>query len=209
MASWDVSRHPEWDLMYAAGLTSSEIAEACHSHHSTVREHLRTRETYEPGTRAKHQAALSARPGHWASSTWHDRFAEARIYLSDYACLPEPSSTGTAKSLYGWISEQRRELKRGTLSTEKAAALAVLGDWTELPHQKAKDDHWRLRLDQLSEFTGAHDRMPRWAHHDSEHERILGVWLHAQTQGRGERKLAQWRLQALDAAFPHGWHSRM
>lgn len=61
MAGWEVSRHPEWDMMYAAGLTVREIADRCHQNVATIHAHFQSRERYEPGTRAKHEAALEAR----------------------------------------------------------------------------------------------------------------------------------------------------
>lgn len=61
MAGWEVSRHPEWDMMYAAGLTAREIADRCHQNVATIHAHFQSRERYEPGTRATHEAALAAR----------------------------------------------------------------------------------------------------------------------------------------------------
>lgn len=61
MVGWDVSRHPEWDMMYAAGLTVREIADRCHQNCSTIHLHFRVREKYEPGFHARHEAALKAR----------------------------------------------------------------------------------------------------------------------------------------------------
>lgn len=41
MTDWDVSRHPKWGQMYAAGVTVSEIADWCHVNLATVHLHLR------------------------------------------------------------------------------------------------------------------------------------------------------------------------
>ena len=61
LAGWEVSGHPEWEMMYAAGLTVREIADRCRQKRNTVHLHLHVREQYQPGLRATHEAALAAR----------------------------------------------------------------------------------------------------------------------------------------------------
>lgn len=41
MVGWDVSRHPEWDMMFTAGLTAREIADRCKQNIATVHLHLK------------------------------------------------------------------------------------------------------------------------------------------------------------------------
>lgn len=56
-----MSRHPEWDMMYAAGLTVREIADHCHCNVATIHLHLQVREKYTPGLHTTHAAALARR----------------------------------------------------------------------------------------------------------------------------------------------------
>lgn len=62
---WETSRHPEWEIMYGAGLTVREIAERVGHARSTVHRHLQVREFYIPGLRATHEEALAKRPPGW------------------------------------------------------------------------------------------------------------------------------------------------
>lgn len=105
---------------------------------------------------------------------------------------------------------QRRANNHGTLPLPKIVLMESLPEWNASPrqHQRQLYARWCLRLSQLQDFVAATGQIPRWKRHASEHERILGVWLHTQTQARSEGSLPQWRQRALDTALP-GWHSTM
>ena len=108
MAGWDVSRHPEWDLMYEAGLTVREIADRCNQKHNTVHRHLQVREQYQPGLRASHDAAFAARDPGSPTTGWRRRLKEAQDFLAAHSRLPHHDGDPAEKSLHTWISEQQR-----------------------------------------------------------------------------------------------------
>lgn len=65
VVGWETSRHPEWEIMYAAGLTVREIADRVGWARSTVQRHLQVRESHIPGLRATHTVARAKRPPGW------------------------------------------------------------------------------------------------------------------------------------------------
>lgn len=208
MAGWDVSRHPEWDMMYSAGLTAGEIARIVGAARTTVQQHMAMRERYEPGTLARHHEAKTQRVYPWASTAWMARLAETAAFVSRHGRFPYASGDTAETALAAWLRVQRQAHHRGDLAQEKVAALDDVGDWTVPAGQAAKDARWRDQLYDLQVWMATHGRAPRYVRHGSEAEHGLGVWLHSQTQNRAEKTLAPWRITALDTAFPSGWHSR-
>lgn len=206
MASWDVSRHPEWDAMYAAGLTVREIAEWCHANVATVHLHLRVREKYSPGVHEIHAAALARRDPNRPSTSWRKRLAEVLDFQEAHHRLPDSRAEDAEASLARWVALQRNAYRQGRMSAVKVILLDDLRGWElDAPRQR-RDDHWRKMLEAVSAFVASTGRMPRYKTYDSEDERLLGMWLHRQHQGHSEGSLKQWRLTALDDALP-GWHS--
>lgn len=206
MVRWEVSRHPEWDMMYAAGLSAGEISRAVRAPRSTMQQHMVMREIYEPGTRGRHLAAVAARARPLASLHWLGRLEEAREFVAEHGRFPTATDTA-ARPLAAWLQAQRKARTAGGLTAEKLGALDSLGPWKTMAGQAAKDAHWRDRLHDLQIGVATHGRCPRYRRHTDEAEHTLGVWLHIQTQHRANETLPPWRLTALDTAFPHGWHS--
>lgn len=207
MTSWVVSRHPEWDLMYAAGLTVREISEHCHHGVATIHAHFKARERYEPGTRERHEAALAARSADRPTVRWQARLDEALEFLADNGRFPRFSANHAEASLCAWLSSQRRAYQIGELSAVKIRLLDQLGAWRVHEHQEHLDAMWTARLEELVNFVREYDAMPRYKRPTSEVERVLGVWLHGQHQRRAEGRLRPEREAALDAVVP-GWHSK-
>lgn len=207
MTAWEISRHPEWDMMYAAGLTVREISEQCHRGVATIHAHFQARERYEPGTRARHEAALAARELDLPTPQWRARLDEAVEFLADNGRLPKASGSEAEISLHGWVARQRRSYWRGQMSRAKVFLLERLGGWKIDSHQESLDRQWEDKLAQLETYVNQHGQMPRYRTFASEDERSLGVWLHKQHQRRAEGKIAGWRHVALDEAVP-GWRSR-
>lgn len=207
MPGWEVSRHPEWDLMYAAGLTVSEIAEHCHKHDNTVRQHLAVRERHTPGVRAEHDVAIRERAPGWPTTSWRRRLAEAQAFTDTHGRLPGSRGDDAERSLYKWLSAQRKDLRDGALSTTKAVLLDTISEWHTPTHQSVRDSRWNARLAQLVTYIAEAEQMPRWRHHTTDLEHTLGVWLHVQHQARAEGRLLPQRESELDAATPD-WHSR-
>ena len=73
VVGWETSRHPEWEIMYAAGLTVREIADRVGWARSTVQRHLQVRESHIPGLRAIHEAARAKRPPGWQRHSQQER----------------------------------------------------------------------------------------------------------------------------------------
>lgn len=202
MAGWEVSRHPEWDMMYVAGLTAREIADRCHQNIATVHRHLRMREKYEPGFHAKHQAALASRDPDRPSTRWRQRLYEALDFQATHQRLPDRSEDPREQSLHEWILDQRNAYRQGQMSVAKIVLLEDLQDWAVDTQRMMLDEHWRNQLARLTDFVASTGRFPRYKEYSSEQERVLGVWLHTQHQRRAEDRLLPWRKAAMDAAFP-------
>jgi IS30 family transposase len=77
VVGWETSRHPEWEIMYAAGLTVREISNRVGWARSTVHRHLQVREGHIPGLRATHEAALATRPSGW------QRYSKQELQAAD------------------------------------------------------------------------------------------------------------------------------
>lgn len=206
MAGGKVSRHPEWDMMYAAGLTVREISDRCRQNVATVSLHLRVREKYSPGLRATHEAALAARGPDRPSTLWRKRLAEALAFQETYQRLPRTDGDGAERSLALWVADQRLSYMKGRMSVPKIVLLDDLLDWHIDVHQQVLDQKWRHQLAAVKEFVDATGRWPRYRKFESEHERVLGVWLHNQHQRRAENTIQPWRLKALNETLP-SWHS--
>lgn len=207
MTGWDVSRHPEWDMMYAAGLTVREIAHWCHANVATVHLHLRVREKYAPGLHATHTAALADRDPDRPSTRWRQRLNDVLAFQETHQRLPSSTAEAAEGSLGQWVALQRNAYQQGGMSAAKVVLLDQLDGWTVDAPQQRRDEHWRTMLDALSIFVASTGQMPRYKTYATEHEHTLGVWLHTQHQRRAEGTLQAWRLEALNAASP-SWHSR-
>lgn len=201
-----MSRHPEWDMMYTAGLTVKEIANRCHQNKATVALHLRVREKYSPGLRATHEAALAARDPDRPKTQWRNRLNEALEFQDTHQRLPRSDGDETERSLARWIAGQRNVYLKGHMSVAKIILLDPLNGWHINTHRKDLDEKWSSQLSALKDFVDSTGRLPRYRKYETEHERILGVWLHNQHQRRSENTLQPWRLAALNDTLP-SWHS--
>jgi len=206
MTSWNISRHPEWDQLLLAGITAREIAELCHRGPATIHYHLRRREHYEPGFRAKHEAAVATRNNNRPSSTWRRQATELATFHAEHKRLPRSTGDRAERSLHHWLTIQRKELQSGQLPAAKILLLQDVPDWHIDPRQRELDERWSERFEALRQFVAESGHFPRYRTYTSEKERSLGVWLHNQHQRRAEGKLAAWRHDALDHEFA-GWRS--
>ena len=208
MVGWDVSRHPEWDMMYKAGLTVREIADRCHQNVATVHLHLQVREKYQPGLRAAHESALNDRDPDRPSTKWRKCLEEVIHFQADHGRPPRNEGGSQEQRMSRWIAAQRRAFNQGKMSKAKEVLLDSLSDWLLDTHQQELDERWRVKLLDLQDFVSEFGTMPRYKNFASEREHTLGVWLHNQHQRRAEQKLDEWRLEAINVAIP-GWTSRM
>ena len=207
MTGWDISRHPEWDMMYAAGLTVREIADRCHANVATVHMHLRVREKYAPGLHATHAAALAERDPDRPSTRWRQRLTEVLAFQETYHRLPSNTAEGVECLLAQWVALQRNAYRKGGMSAAKMVLLDQLDGWKVDVQQQRRDEHWRNMLNAVAAFVSSTGQMPRYKTYASEHEHRLGVWLHRQHQARTENTLLSWRQAALDELVP-AWRSR-
>ncbi|WP_404289221.1 helicase associated domain-containing protein [Glutamicibacter arilaitensis] len=189
-------------MMYSAGLTVREIIDRCHENVATIHAHLRVREKYSPGLRAKHEAALEARDPNRPTIKWRKRLKEALAFQAAQDRAPRSDGDATEQSLHQWIADQRRAYMKGQLSVAKIILLEDLTSWHVDTHQRSLDDKWRSTLSALSDFVANTGELPRYKNHFAEPEPVLGAWLHGQHQKRAEGTILPWRLEALDAALP-------
>ena len=204
MAGWELSRRPEWDMMHAAGLTAREIADRCHQNFATIHAHFQTRERYEPGIRAKHEAALAARGANRPTTQWRKKLAEVLEFQKTHDRHPHhEGDEESERRLHRWRLEQRRAYGNRLMPAPKIAFLEDLVGWNNDAHQQELDDAWRTRLVSLNEFAASNRRTPRYQNHSSEADRVLGIWPHIQHQERAEGTMMPWRLKMMDAAFLH------
>lgn len=207
MVGWDVSRHPEWDMMFTAGLTAREIADRCKQNIATVHLHLKNREKYDHNFFAKHTAALEDRGPHRITTQWRRRVKEAQEFHAAHGRLPRSTGKPAERSLAEWIGEQRRLFEREELPQAKIVLLEPLPDWHINARTREHEMRWRNKLALFVDFVAAEQRMPRYRTYATEEEHVLGVWLHNQHQRRTENQLELWKLEALQEVAPD-WRSR-
>lgn len=206
MAGWEISRHPEWDLMYIAGLTAREISDLCGWSLSTVHFHLRQREKYQPGIQSKHVVALIARHPDRPRPRWRKQMTLIKEFTATSGRLPEASAEPDERRLHTWLVSQRRSYRGGEMSPGKKYLLDSLGDWQSTTRKEVLERHWLERLQMVADFYSQTGRFPRYRSYTTELEHTLGVWLHIQHQSRSQKKLSIDRHQKIDAALP-GWKS--
>lgn len=204
MVGWEISRHPEWDMMYEAGLTAREISDLCHQVPATVYLHVRKREQYEPGYQARHEKALKSREPNRPSTKWRARATEAVEFHATHNRLPSIAGDQEEGSLYRWMAVQRRAYAKGELPESKVVLLSQLPGWNVRILQRELDLRWLMSLGDLRNFVADHGFLPRYKTFKTESEHSLGVWLHNQHQLRTKGKLSDWRLKELNRAVP-GW----
>lgn len=207
MVGWEVSRHPEWDMMFTAGLTAREIADRCKQNIATVHLHLKNREKYDSEFYAKHVEALEARGPHRVTTKWRNRMKEAQDFYASHGRLPLRTGGLIERSLAEWIAQQRRYFERNELPPAKLVLLESIPEWKINPHIQEIGIRWRKNLELLIDFVASEHSMPRYRTFATPEEHKLGVWLHNQHQRRTENRLERWKLEALNEEVP-GWRSR-
>ncbi len=207
MVGWDVSRHPEWDMMYAAGLTVREISTWCHQTYSTVHLHLQVREKYSPGLRARHEAALADRGPSIPSTKWRNRLTAVVDFYQAHGRMPAANDELVEQSMHLWLCSQRCAFERGDMPLSKKVLLEASPGWDQNSHQQQLDQLWNSHLQAFLDFVDTRGQMPRYRNYSSEFEHQLGVWMHNQHQRRSQGNLVAWRLEALNAAAPD-WRSQ-
>lgn len=206
MTGWKESRHPEWDLMYSAGLTAREIADLCAHSISTVHFHLRKREQYEPGFQSKHLEALRLRHPDRPSTQWRNQLNMMKEFTEKNGRLPISKAGPDEARLHSWLVNQQRSSARGEMSPGKIFLLDSVFEWRTTPRQDVLARHWLERLHMVADYFSQAGHFPRYRNYTTELEHTLGVWLHVQHQNRSQKKLPEERLTKLNETLP-GWRS--
>lgn len=198
------SAHPEWDLMYRKGLTVRQIADLCGAVGATVASHLRVSKKLDPGIYHDH---VLNRPGQKPGRIWLQRFSELKSFQQKYRKFPSKKSDDPeVVRLARWLTDQRAKLKAGTLSPAKRERLTEIAGWATSQRPSVDEERWQLRLQELQVFFHREGRWPRHRNSQSEHERMLGVWLHSRRQEASRGRLKGSSLKALNDAVP-GWNT--
>lgn len=207
MASWNISRHPEWDQMYLAGLTAREIAEYCHVNLATVHLHLKKRAKYQPDFRVLHENALALRHPDRPTFHWKSRLGQVKKFIVNNKRYPCSSGESLERTLFLWLARQRRSYKSGEMSPGKTYLLSQLPDWESFISEDYLEEKWQSSLNELAEYVHRFNALPRYHNYSSAVEHHLGVWLHNQHQKRSKGLLPKNRMAALEIIYP-GWRSR-
>ena len=109
--------------MYAAGLTAREIADRCRQNVATIHAHFQSRERYEPGTRATHEAALAARGVDRPTVSWRKLLVEVLEFQKSHGRLPSYDGDDTERRLHRWVLKQRRAYRNNSMSIPKTVLL--------------------------------------------------------------------------------------
>ncbi|MBW4094572.1 MAG: hypothetical protein HIU81_03855 [Acidobacteria bacterium] len=203
------SRHPEWDLMFASGITRSKIAELCHAKRATVFAHFKARIEKDPEVLAVHEAnrrqGLDRRPTHGEQ----ERLAELAAFVARESRFPATSGDHPVAELRlgQWVSRQRSLAKAGQLPHSLRAALDELGRWDLSVRATQDEQRWHQQLQALVTFHRETARWPAYKSSAPEPEHGLGMWLHMQRQRNNHAKLPAAQQDLLDESLP-GWRGR-
>ncbi|WP_442545234.1 helicase associated domain-containing protein [Arthrobacter sp. KN11-1C] len=191
----------EWVLMYRLGLNRKRVADFVGAEPASVGYHLVIGRRRDPELEAVHLAAASNEPG--LSPLSLARMDEIIAWIEANGRLPrERSEDKEERSMARWLSDRRREAAQGRLHPAYGEGVArVLGcGWN--PRTAAEEARWHLRLAQLVDFREQGNDWPRHKKCDSEPERTLGVWMHAQRQKHRRGELEAEKVKLLDTAIP-------
>ncbi|MDJ0356644.1 helicase associated domain-containing protein [Paenarthrobacter sp. PH39-S1] len=199
------SSHPEWDLMYRAGLPFGRIAALCHAPASTVHRHLQHRIVIDPGLNEDYQANKTTDSRPLPGKAWLQRVEELRKHIAVAGRAPVHSgATREEQNLASWLSQQRARERHGRLHPSHLEVLDAVGEWRSTPREIADAQRWFTRLGQLKEFVATERPWPRYKGFSSEDERVLGVWLHGQRQKNHRNQLTDDQIRFLNSTVP-GW----
>ncbi|WP_461163598.1 helicase associated domain-containing protein [Arthrobacter sp. R4-81] len=201
------SLHPEWDLMYRQGLTVKQIAELCGVVRGTVDRHIHIQKQRDPSLRTAHDRNLPASKTHPIGKVWQANLEGVKEFRDKHGRYPTSKNPDhVARRLARWLTDQRARLKAGTLSQAKQDLMAGLPDWAANQRPRIDAERWEQRLGQLRTFRVENQRWPRHRASASEHERVLGVWLHSRRQEAIRDAMPKDQRTALDREIP-GWNT--
>lgn len=197
------SLHPEWDLMYRKGLSVSKIASLCGAVKGTVDRHIRLRKQADSSLQEDHE---NNRPAPKPRPSWYVTLEAVAFFHAQHGVYPTPSADPEVDRLARWLTAQRAALRAQALTQAKHEALRVLPQWSEPQRPRLDAERWDRRLMELQMFKETHGRWPQWKRPGDEHERLLGVWLHARRQEASSLGLSNEHKIRLDRDVP-GWNT--
>ena len=148
---------------------------------------------------AERTAALEALGVIWQpqQQNWVEALEHAAAYHAAHGNLdiPENHVTSNGFRLGTWLSQRRRENRRGTLAADKAAALEQLG----VTWDSAFDVAWQRGLHKLTRYLAiqGHAHVPV-SYTDPDDGYRLGTWLASQRHAHRRGSLSQQRVTALE-----------
>lgn len=204
---WEASRHPEWDLMYRKGLSVSQISKLCGAGSETVGRYLRGELKKFPDMQAEHEACRPQTKVTQLRSSWLANIKELSAVFEAESRYPTSSDPDPQRRRLGhWLSVQRCAHRDGRLTQAKLDALSELPKWKQNQRLDLAQKRWQQRLEELQAFVVERGRWPSLRKAESEAERGLGVWLHAQRQKESRAALSETKSESLEASIP-GWYT--
>jgi hypothetical protein len=192
--------------MYRCGFSRKVIAELTGAPPSTVGYHLSAARNADPALKTAHDAAAGKSTAEEAHKGLQ-RVRQVVTMVQTTGRYPSPAADAAwERKLAAWLRRRRRDAAAGILSPIIRDELAVLPDWRQA--DAAKDVIWRDRLAALIAYRESGHDWPRHKNADTDLERELGVWLHAQRFKLRRGKLNPKKTEALDTAVPGWLHGR-
>ena len=129
---------------------------------------------------------------HQGTPSWDERLDELTKYKSEHGHCKVPQSQG---SLGRWADKQRAKRKRGKLSEGRVKKLEGLGfSWGTTRSTRPNLAPWEERLGELVQYKAEHGHC-----NVPQKQGSLGEWVERQRTSRRKGKLAEERVQKLDA----------
>ena len=102
-------RHPEWNLMYRAGLSFGRISALCHAPVSTVHRHLQQRTLADPSLLDDYRTNRVSDAVRVPGKVWLHGMEELKVFVT--AARRDPGGSGRTRDeqvLGAWLGGQRR-----------------------------------------------------------------------------------------------------
>ena len=135
------------------------------------------------------------------TSSWSFWFGLLEKYIKEegHAQVPKRYKTEDGIALGQWISTQRKNKSKGTLTPEQITALESLEEWV----WDTNEFQWELHFNSLKRFIKekGHARVPR--SHKTEDGIVLGSWVSDQRKNKSKGTLIPKRISALESL--EGW----
>lgn len=193
--------------MYRQGLTVRQIAELCSVVQGTVDRHIRLQKQRDPSLYAEHEKNVPPVKSRPISAIWLANLEAMKQFHEHHGLYPTSKNPDQdARRLARWLTNQRARLDAGRLSQEKQERMAALPGWEDSQRQRIDAERWERRLEEVRVFRAEHLRWPRHRKSGSEHERVLGVWLHSRRQEAINGRMNEHHRTTLDAMSPE-WNT--